>query len=140
MMSNVTELTLPEAETVAPVVIETDYGPCLAHRRALTIYPIFQYLEQGCSHERIRQDFELSTEELDALLRYLAAHQTAVERDYAAIVRRSEALQERYALPNQRSSSFSPEMTLTEMNKVLHRKLAEKAPASLPQYESSCAA
>ena len=46
-MSNTATLEAPEIQTTTLLVVESRRGPCLAERKGLTIYPIYEYLKAG---------------------------------------------------------------------------------------------
>ena len=135
-MSNTATLELLEAATAAPVVIKTPRGPCLADRPGLTIYPVLEYLKQGYNRELIQQDFRLTGAQLDAMQRYIAEHEEEVERAYAEIVRRSEALQARYQTTR---SLLPPDMPWAEKDALLRQELARRQSAALSPNEHHAA-
>jgi uncharacterized protein (DUF433 family) len=90
-----------------PPIVETSRGPCIAGRRT-TVYVILDHLNNGCDREFIKKHLSLSDEQLDAAIAYLDLHREEVERDYAAILRRSEERKQRYEKVYQERSPYDP--------------------------------
>lgn len=110
------------------LVVETSRGPSLADTR-ITVYAIMDYLVDDLSRERIKGDFLISDEQLDAVIEYVAAHRDEVERDYQAILRRSEAAQKESDRLWRERSRFPPDMPWAEKNILLRQELERRLQA-----------
>jgi uncharacterized protein (DUF433 family) len=68
-------------------IIERGRGPEVAGTR-VTMYRILDFLQEGSSPERIATDLELTMEQVQAALAYIAAHRSRLEQEYDEILRR----------------------------------------------------
>jgi hypothetical protein len=84
------------------------------------------YLQGEWRRDVVKQVMGISDEQLDAVLDYITRHKEAVEEEYAAIVRRSEARRASYEKLFHDRSPFPPDMPLEERVARLRQKLAEK--------------
>ena len=116
-MSNITATT--------PLIVETSRGPCIAGRRT-TIYVILDHLNNGCDREFIKEHLLLSDEQLDAAIEYIELHREGVERDYAAILRRSEERRKRYEKLYQERSPYDPHLPVEERVALMRRDLTSR--------------
>ncbi len=80
---------------ITPLIVETRRGPCIAETR-ITVFSVMDYLKGEWSRDVVKQVMGISDEQLDAVLDYITRHKEAVENEYAAIVRRSEARRASY--------------------------------------------
>ncbi|HEY7495511.1 MAG TPA: DUF433 domain-containing protein [Candidatus Tectomicrobia bacterium] len=80
------------AETIMPpsTVIRTSRGLSIAGRR-LTLYSIMDYLHAGWPPHLIRDEFNLTDQQITDVMEYLTAHQDEVEQEYHAVLRQAEA-------------------------------------------------
>jgi uncharacterized protein (DUF433 family) len=79
------------AETSMPqsTVIRTSRGLSIAGRR-LTLYSIMDYLHAGWPPHLIRDEFNLTDQQIADVMEYIAAHRDAVEQEYHAVLRQAE--------------------------------------------------
>jgi len=79
------------AETVMPqsTVIRTSRGLSIAGRR-LTLYSIMDYLHAGWPPHLIRDEFNLTDQQITDVMEYIAAHRDEVEQEYPAVLRQAE--------------------------------------------------
>ncbi len=134
-MSNTAMMELPASAPANLLVVETSRGPSLAGTR-ITVYAIMDCLKDDQSHELIKEDFLISDEQLNAVLQYIAANREAVERDYDAIVRRSEGRRAYSEQVYRARSPFPPDMSLAEKDALLRQELARKQQLSQAQHEN----
>jgi uncharacterized protein (DUF433 family) len=120
-------MTTPARKT--PLIVETRRGPCIAGTR-ITVFSVMDYLKDGWSRDAVKQAMGISDEQLDAVLAYITRHKQAVENEYTAIVRRSEARRARYEKLFHERSPFPPHMPLEERVSHLRQRLAKKHNAS----------
>ena len=88
------------------------------------------YLKGEWSRDVVKQAMGISDEQLDAVLEYIARHKEAVENEYAAIVRHSEARRAHYEKLFHERSPFPPHLPLEERVSRLRQRLAKKHNAS----------
>jgi uncharacterized protein (DUF433 family) len=110
---------------ITPLIVETRRGPCIAGTR-ITVFSVMDYLKGEWSRDVVKQVMGISDEQLDAVLEYITRHNEAVENEYAAIVRRSEARRAHYEKLFYDRSPFPPHMPLEERVSRLRQKLAKK--------------
>ena len=79
------------AETVRPqsTVIRTNRGLSIAGRR-LTLYSIMDYLHTGWPPHLIRDEFNLTDQQITDVMEYIAAHRDEVEQEYQAVLQQAE--------------------------------------------------
>jgi uncharacterized protein (DUF433 family) len=68
-------------------IIERGRGPEVEGTR-VTVYRIMDFLHEGSTPERIAAELDLTEEQVQAALAYIAAHQSEVENEYQRIVQR----------------------------------------------------
>ena len=110
---------------ITPLIVETSRRPCIAGTR-ITVFSVMDYLQGAWSRDVVKQVMGISDEQLDAVLDYITRHKEAVEKEYAAIVRRSEARRASYEKLFHERSPFSPHMPLEERVSRLRKRLAKK--------------
>ena len=125
---------MSHVSTTTPLIVETSRGPCIAGRR-ITIYVILEHFKSGLDREFIKQHLLLSDEQLDAALRYIEQHRGEVERDYAEIVRRSEANRERYETLYRERSRYA-NLPVEERAAQMRRDLINQQTAAPPGDDS----
>ena len=114
---------------ITPLIVETSRGPCIAGTR-ITVFSVMDYLQGEWSRDVVKQVMGISDEQLDAVLDYITRHKEAVENEYAAIVRRSEAHRAHYEKLFHERSSYPSHMPLEERFSYLRQRLAKKPHAS----------
>ena len=79
------------AETVMPpsTVIRTSRGLSIAGRR-LTLYSIMDYLHAGWPPHLIRDEFNLTDQQITDIMEYIAAHRDEVEQEYQTVLQQAE--------------------------------------------------
>ncbi len=108
-----------------PLIVETRRGPCIAGTR-ITVFSVMDYLKGAWSRDFVKQAMGISDEQLDAVLEYITSHKEAIENEYAAIVRRSEARRAYYEKLFHDRAPFPPHMPLEERVLRLRQRLAKK--------------
>ena len=78
----------------------------------------------------LRNIFSSPTSNFNAAIVYIAQHKEKIERDYAEIVRRSEARQAYYEQMYRERSRFPPDMPLEERAMILRQILLNKTASS----------
>ena len=71
------------------IIVHTGRGPSIKGTR-LTIYSLMEYLKDGWMPKHTAQWFNLTPEEMDAVLAYLKANEAELEAGYAEVMRRAE--------------------------------------------------
>ena len=110
---------------ITPHIVEISRGPCIAGTR-ITVFSVMDYLQGEWRRDVVKQGMGISDEQLDAVLDYITRHKEAVEKEYAAIVRRSEVRRASYEKLFHERSPFPPHMPLEERVSRLRQKLAKK--------------
>ena len=113
------------ALTTAASVIETGRGPCIAGTR-ITVFSVMDFLMSGQSRERIKQLLLISDDQLDAVLEYIDAHRSAVEKEYNEIVQRSEGRRAMYERIFRERSPISPDLPAEQRRELLRQRLVRK--------------
>lgn len=72
------------------IIKVTERGPSVRGTR-LTIYSLMEYLKDGWTPKHTAQWFNLTTEEMDAVMAYLKENEAEVEADYAEVMADAEA-------------------------------------------------
>lgn len=119
----------------SPIIIETGRGPTIAGTR-ITVFSVMDSLKSGHSRDLIKQLFTISDEQLDAVLKYIALHQEAIENEYAEIVRCSEQRRATYEGVFRMLSPLSPDLPPDERRAQLRKRLLEKQASPFPQNEN----
>src|SRR5437773_10890190 len=68
-------------------IINRGRGPEIAGTR-ITVYDVMDYRKHGWHRDRIAAQFLLSSDQIQAALDYIAAHEDQVTRDYEKILER----------------------------------------------------
>lgn len=71
------------------VIIRTERGLTVAGTR-ITVYDIMDYLKQEYPKKYIRDIFDFTDEQVDAILAYIETNREAVEAEYQEILRKAE--------------------------------------------------
>ena len=71
------------------VIIRTERGLTVAGTR-ITVYDIMDYLKQEYPRKYIRDIYDFTDEQVDAILAYIEANREAVEEEYQEILRKAE--------------------------------------------------
>jgi uncharacterized protein (DUF433 family) len=79
-----TETSMPQS-----TVIRTSRGLSIAGRR-LTLYSIMDYLQAGWPPHFIRDEFNLTDQQITEVMEYIAAHRDEVEQEYQAVLQQAE--------------------------------------------------
>jgi uncharacterized protein (DUF433 family) len=74
-------------KNMTPQIINRGRGPEIAGTR-ITVYRIMDFLRDNSSSERIAAELDLSAEQVQCALDYLAAHPKEVEQEYELILKR----------------------------------------------------
>lgn len=116
-------------------IIETGRGPTIAGTR-ITVFSVMDSLKSGNSRDLIKQLFNISDEQLDAVLKYIALHQEAIENEYAEIVHRSEQRRATYERVFRVLSPLPADLPPDERRAQLRKRLLEKQASPFPQNEN----
>jgi uncharacterized protein (DUF433 family) len=68
-------------------IIDRGRGPELEGTR-VTVYRVMDYVVEGASARRIAHELNLSDEQVQAALEYIAAHRSEVDAEYERILKR----------------------------------------------------
>lgn len=119
----------------SPIIIETGRGPTIAGTR-ITVFSVMDSLKSGDSRDSIKQLFNISDEQLDAVLKHITLHQEAIENEYAEIVRRSEQRRATYERVFRMLSPLPADLPPDERRAQLRKRLLEKQASPFPQNEN----
>jgi uncharacterized protein (DUF433 family) len=72
-----------------PTVIRTSRGLSIAGRR-LTLYSIMDYLQAGWPPHLVRDEFNLTDNQMADVLSYIETHRDEVEQEYQAVLQHAE--------------------------------------------------
>ena len=72
-----------------PTVIRTSRGLSIACRR-LTLYSIMDYLQAGWPPHLVRDEFNLTDNQMADVLSYIETHRDDVEQEYQAVLQHAE--------------------------------------------------
>jgi uncharacterized protein (DUF433 family) len=73
-----------------PVVVRTERGLTIAGTRK-TLYQVMDYVTEGWPPKLIRDWMDLTDEEIDDVMQYIAEHRAEVEAEYQQVVEDDEA-------------------------------------------------
>jgi len=71
------------------VIIRTERGLTVAGTR-ITVYDIMDYLKQDYPRKYIRDIYDFTDEQVDAILAYIESNRETVEEEYQEILRKAE--------------------------------------------------
>ena len=74
---------------VQPMVVRTERGLSIRGTR-ITLYDIMDHLKQDWPRKLIRDWFDLTDEQIDGVLEYIAEHRDAVEEEYRQVLRQAD--------------------------------------------------
>ena len=106
----------------SPLIVETRQGLCIVGTR-ITVFSVMDYLKGEWRRDFVKQVMGISDEQWDAVLAYIARHKEAVENEYAAIVRRSEARRVSYDKLFHERLPCPPHLPLEEQVSCLRQRL-----------------
>jgi uncharacterized protein (DUF433 family) len=75
------------------VIIRTERGLTVAGTR-ITVYDIMDYLKQEYPRKYIRDIYDFTDEQVDAILAYIEANREAVEEEYQEMLRMAEEIRQ----------------------------------------------
>lgn len=75
--------------TPLPTVIRTSRGLSIAGTR-ITLYSLLDYLHAGWPPHLIREEFNLSEQQMTTVMEYIDAHRDEVEAEYQDVLRQAE--------------------------------------------------
>jgi len=74
-------------------IIRTERGLTIARTR-ITLYDVMDYLKAGYPRKFIRDIFNLSDEQIDAVFSYIEDHRVEVEEEYQEVLKMAEEIRE----------------------------------------------
>ena len=80
-------------------IVRTERGLTIAGTR-ITIYDIMEFHKLGWPRKLIRDNFELSDAQIDAVLCYIQDHRSEVEVEYEQVLRRAEEIRQYWEARN----------------------------------------
>lgn len=82
------------AESISsPTIVRTDRGLSIAGTR-ITLYDIIAYLKANWPPTLIGHWFNLSDDQMSAIIAYIAEHQNEVEAEYQTVLAQADAIHE----------------------------------------------
>jgi uncharacterized protein (DUF433 family) len=78
-----------ETDTTANIIIRTGRGLTIAGTR-ITLYSVMDYLEADWPPKLIKDHFNLTDEQIEAALAYIAANRPEVEAEYRLVLQKAE--------------------------------------------------
>ena len=80
---------MTKSATPQPTVIRTGRGLSIAGTR-ITLYSLMDYLHAGWPPHLIREEFNLTEQQMTDVMEYLDAHRDQVETEYQEVLRQAE--------------------------------------------------
>ena len=80
---------MTKTETPKPTVIRTSRGLSVAGTR-ITLYSLLDYLHAGWPPHLIREEFNLTEQQMTAVMEYIDAHRDEVETEYQEVLQQAE--------------------------------------------------
>ena len=80
---------MTETANPQPTVIRTSRGLSIAGTR-ITLYSIMDYLQAGWPPHLIRDEFNLTDQQIQDVMDYIEAHGDEVEREYQLVLQQAE--------------------------------------------------
>ena len=78
-----------KAGTPQPTVIRTSRGLSIAGTR-ITLYSLLDYLHAGWPPHLIREEFNLTEQQMTAVMEYIDAHRDEAETEYQKVLQQAE--------------------------------------------------
>jgi len=72
-----------------PTVVRTDRGLSIAGTR-ITLYHVMDYVKAGRSPDEIRDEFNLTDQQMTDVMAYIHEHRAAVEAEYQQVLQEAE--------------------------------------------------
>src|SRR5215207_1130111 len=80
---------MADGETGQPIVVRTERGLSIAGTRK-TLYQVMDYVTANWPPKLIRDWMDLTDEEIDGVMAYIAEHRAEVEAEYQQVLRQAE--------------------------------------------------
>jgi len=80
---------MTETANPQPTVIRTSRGLSIAETR-ITLYSIMDYIQTGWPPHLIRDEFNLTDQQIRDVMDYIEAHRDEVEREYQLVLQQAE--------------------------------------------------
>jgi uncharacterized protein (DUF433 family) len=80
---------MTKTETPQPTVVRTSRGLSIAGTR-ITLYSIMDYLHAGWPPHLVREEFNLTEQQMTAVIEYIEAHRDEVETEYQEVLQQAE--------------------------------------------------
>ena len=80
---------MTKSGTAKPTVIRTSRGLSIAGTR-VTLYSLLDYLHAGWPPHLIREEFNLTEQQMTAVMEYIDAHRDEAETEYQEVLRQAE--------------------------------------------------
>jgi uncharacterized protein (DUF433 family) len=74
-----------------PTVVRTSRGLSIADTR-ITLYHVMDYVKAGRSPEEIRDEFNLTDQQITDVMSYIDEHRAAVEAEYQQVLQEAEEI------------------------------------------------
>ena len=104
-----------------PTVVRTERGLTISGTRT-TLYAVLDYLHDDWPPKLIQQWLDLSDQQMDAVLEYLAHHRDEVEQEYQQVLQQSESLRRYWDNRLQEHLAQQPKKTITAEQAILRAK------------------
>ncbi len=107
------------------LIVRTGRGLTIAGTR-ITIYSVMDYLKQDWPPKLIKDFFDLTQEQLTAVLAYIEAHQAEVEAEYALVLQKAEENRRYWTEYNRAHLAHVAAMPHTAEHEAIWHKLKER--------------
>ena len=106
-----------------PTVVRTERGLSIRGTR-ITLFDIMDHLKQDWPRKLIRDWFDLTDEQIDGVLEYIAEHRDAVEEEYRQVLRQAEEIRRYWEERNRERFAEIAAMPPKPEYAAVHAKLA----------------
>ncbi len=107
-----------------PVVVRTERGLTIAGSRK-TLYQVMDYVTEGWPRTLIRDWMDLTDEEIDGVMAYIAEHRSDVEAEYQQVLKDAEEERRYWEERNRERFAEIAAMPPKPEYAAIHAKLAE---------------
>jgi uncharacterized protein (DUF433 family) len=115
---------MSETATAQPTVIRNERGLSIAGTR-ITLYHIMDYLEAGDSPEFIREDLDLTDQQINDVMTYIGEHRSEVEAEYRQVLEKAEETRRYWEERNRERFAQIAALPPTPEREALRAKIAE---------------
>lgn len=112
----------PEIAPLQPTVVRTSRGLSISGTR-ITLYSLMDYLKEGWPPHLIRDEFNLTDQQISAVLEYIEKHRDEVEKEYQEVLRQAEENRQYWEAKNKERLAKIATLPPKSGQEELHAKL-----------------